>query len=114
MYGDNPNDPLLKEGWQQFCDELKSAGELIFRDTTPANDIDRAKGLRLLARNIALGLQFHLESTPTSVADLVANCADEIVPATYVQDAERMLAATGEDYVRINKALLGILEGLSV
>lgn len=60
-----------------------------------------------------LGLQFHLESTPASVADLVANCASEIVPAEYVQDAERMLAATEGDYVRINRALFGILERLS-
>jgi GMP synthase-like glutamine amidotransferase len=59
-----------------------------------------------------LGLQFHLESTPQSVADIVANCADEIVPAEYVQDAERMLAATEGDYVRINQALFGILDRL--
>lgn len=59
-----------------------------------------------------LGLQFHLESTPTGVADLVANCADELVPGRYVQDAQRMLAATGEDYGRINRALFGILDGL--
>jgi GMP synthase-like glutamine amidotransferase len=60
-----------------------------------------------------LGLQFHLESTPASVADLVANCADEIVPGEYVQDAERMLAATEGDYVRVNQALFGILDQLS-
>lgn len=60
-----------------------------------------------------LGLQFHLESTPGSVADIVVNCADEIVPATYVQDAERMLDATEGDYVRINQALFGILDQLS-
>ena len=60
-----------------------------------------------------LGLQFHLESTPVSVADIVANCADEIVPTTYVQDAEHMLAATEGDYVRINQALFGILDQLS-
>lgn len=59
-----------------------------------------------------LGLQFHLESTPASVADLVANCADEIVPGSYVQDAERMLAATEEDYTCINQALFGILDRL--
>lgn len=59
-----------------------------------------------------LGLQFHLESTPASVADLVSNCADEIVPGTYVQDAERMLAATEADYLRINWALFGILDRL--
>jgi len=60
-----------------------------------------------------LGLQFHLESTPTSVADLVAGCADEIVPGRYVQRAERMLAATEEDYARINRALFGILDRLA-
>jgi GMP synthase-like glutamine amidotransferase len=59
-----------------------------------------------------LGLQFHLESTPASVADLVSNCADEITPGRYVQDAERMLAATQADYVRINRALSGILDRL--
>lgn len=60
-----------------------------------------------------LGLQFHLESTPASVADLVANCADEIVPSQYVQDAERMLAAAERDYVRVNRALFGILDRLA-
>ena len=61
MYGDNPNDKALKASWDNFCDELKSAGDLIFRDTTPVQDIDRAKGLRLLARNVSLALQFHLD-----------------------------------------------------
>lgn len=60
-----------------------------------------------------LGLQFHLESTPASVADLVTNCADELVPGRYVQDAERILAATGDDYARIDRALFGILDRLS-
>ena len=71
MYGDNPKDPELKEGWQQFCEALKSAGELIFRDTTPADDIDRAKGLRLLARNISLGLQFHLDNCDPEAPELL-------------------------------------------
>ncbi len=35
MFGDNENDKLLKAGWEQFCDELKAAGELVFRDTAP-------------------------------------------------------------------------------
>lgn len=60
-----------------------------------------------------LALQFHLESTPASVADLVANCGDEIVPGRYVQDAERMLAVTEGDFVRINQALFGILDQLT-
>ncbi len=60
-----------------------------------------------------LGLQFHLESMPASVVDLVANCADEIVPGPYVQDAERMLEATEQDYARINQALFRILDQLA-
>jgi len=75
----------------------------------------RSEGCRhqtFLYADRVLGLQFHLESTPVSVADLVANCADEIVPGKYVQDAERMLAATEEDYAGINQALFGILDRL--
>jgi len=57
-----------------------------------------------------LGLQFHLESTPDSVAGLVANCASEILPGAYVQDAETMLAAAAEDYACVNGALFGVLD----
>lgn len=60
-----------------------------------------------------LGLQFHLESTPASVADILAHCAQDIVPAPYIQTAERMLAATPEDYAQINGALFGILDRLA-
>lgn len=60
-----------------------------------------------------LGLQFHLESTPASVRDIVAHCADEIRPAPYVQDAARMLAAGPEDYRAISGALFGILDRLA-
>lgn len=71
MFGDNPNDPALQQAWSDFCDELKSASALIFRDTTPAHDIDRAKGLRLLARNVSLALQFHLENTDPDFPELL-------------------------------------------
>ena len=59
-----------------------------------------------------LGLQFHLETTPESLAALVANCADEIVPGPYVQDAASMLAASPTDFARINAALFGVLDRL--
>jgi hypothetical protein len=59
-----------------------------------------------------LGLQFHLESTAASVRDLVAHCADELVPGPYVQTAETMLAASPEDYARLHAALAGILDRL--
>jgi hypothetical protein len=71
MFGDNPNDADLLDGWSNFCDQLKQAGELVFRDTTPSADIDRAKGFRLLARNISLALQFHLENTDPQHPELL-------------------------------------------
>ncbi len=71
MFGDNPNDARLKASWDDFCEQLKSAGDLVFRDTTPTQDIDRAKGFRLLARNIALGLQFHLENNDPDFPELL-------------------------------------------
>ncbi len=64
-------DMKLKESWDSFCDELKSAGDIIFRDTTPDNDLVRAKGLRLLARNISLGLQFNLDNIDTQTPELL-------------------------------------------
>lgn len=60
-----------------------------------------------------LGLQCHLESTPASVADIVANCADEIIPGRYVQTAEQMLTAPQESYADIHRALFGILDRLA-
>lgn len=71
MFGDNPNDAQLKADWSSFCDQLKEAGNMVFRDTTPAHDIDRAKGFRLLARNISLALQFKLENADPDFPELL-------------------------------------------
>ena len=71
MFGDNSNDARLRASWDDFCDQLKEAGDLVFRDTTPAQDIDRAKGFRLLARNISLALQFHLENNDPDFPELL-------------------------------------------
>lgn len=71
MFGDNPNDALLQSSWNDFCDQLKEAGDIIFRDTTPTHDIDRAKGLRLLARNVSLALQFNLDNNNPDFPELL-------------------------------------------
>lgn len=71
MLGDNPHDAALKASWGDFCDQLKSAGDLVFRDTTPVQDIDRAKGFRLLARNVSLALQFCLENNDPDFPELL-------------------------------------------
>jgi GMP synthase-like glutamine amidotransferase len=59
-----------------------------------------------------LGLQFHLESTPESVRAIMTNCADEIVPAAWVQDAERMLGVGNDAFAAINATLFVLLDRL--
>lgn len=71
MLGDNQEDARLKASWDDFCDQLKSAGDMVFRDTTPKHSIDRAKGFRMLARNVSLALQFCLENNDPDFPELL-------------------------------------------
>lgn len=68
---DEENDARLKQVWNSFCDELRAAGDLVFRETTPQNIVTRATGLRLLTRNISLALQFELENKDSSHPELL-------------------------------------------
>lgn len=54
----------------------------------------------------AIGLQFHLESTPQTVNAIVEHCRDELVPDMYVQSESVILAEPAASYARIN-ALMG-------
>jgi GMP synthase-like glutamine amidotransferase len=61
-----------------------------------------------LGRSV-IGLQFHLESTPASARDLVANCRDELIPAKYVQSEDQILAAGAQTYQSINRLMGEVL-----
>ena len=41
-----------------------------------------------------VGLQFHLETTSESARQLIVNCAEEIVPGRYIQDAPTLAGNT--------------------
>jgi GMP synthase (glutamine-hydrolysing) len=56
-----------------------------------------------------LGLQFHLESTPDSVQQIIKNSTSELVTGKYIQKPEEMLARDG-DFNNINTAMCKILE----
>lgn len=56
------HDLLLRDAWNDFCDSLKRAGEISFRETASSNPVDRAAAIRLLSRNIGLALAFELEN----------------------------------------------------
>jgi GMP synthase-like glutamine amidotransferase len=59
-----------------------------------------------------IGLQFHLETTPESAREIVANCREELIPAQYVQTEEEILSVTPERHHAINKLMGEVLSFL--
>lgn len=59
------------------------------------------------------GLQFHLETTPSSAADLVENCRDDIVAGSeFVQD-ENVILAEMSRYKKINSLMKEIFSRIA-
>jgi GMP synthase-like glutamine amidotransferase len=61
--------------------------------------------------NRVVGLQFHLEVTPDSVATLVENCSHELDGSEYVQSIDN-LVATELVFIEANKLLYSVLKKL--
>lgn len=59
-----------------------------------------------------LGLQFHLESTPETVHQLLAHCSDELIEGPYTQDAARIEAQPAASFAAINRLLETLLDRL--
>lgn len=108
-------------GALDFCDGLPAA-QTVFHwhgDTfdLPAGAVHLAQSevcanQAFLVGGRVLGLQFHLESTPASVAAICEHCADEIVPGRWVQTAAEMRAADPELYAGIGRTLELLLDRL--
>lgn len=59
-------------------------------------------------RERVIGLQFHLESTPAGVEDMLRNCSGDLVAGRYIQSPQQMLQPR-ENFGRINEAMREIL-----
>jgi GMP synthase-like glutamine amidotransferase len=59
-----------------------------------------------------VGLQFHLETTLASMHQLIANCADEIVPGPYIKDP-RTTTATSDRFTASNALIHALLERMT-
>lgn len=49
------------QSWEDFCDGLKAAGQVILRDASPRDALDRAEGFRYLSRLARTALEQYLE-----------------------------------------------------
>lgn len=59
----------------------------------------------------ALALQFHVESTPESIAALIRNCPGDLRPGRYVQSPEQIMSYKG--FEPLGRILSQILDGLA-
>jgi len=48
--------------WERFCDELKGAGRILGRPTTPDDELTVAEGVRHLTRLLRMGLEGNVET----------------------------------------------------
>jgi GMP synthase-like glutamine amidotransferase len=60
-----------------------------------------------------IGLQFHLEATPSGVCDLVDQARRDLEKGRYIQSEEEILNTPADAYVRINAVMRDILEYLA-
>ena len=56
-----------------------------------------------------VGLQFHLEATPATVAAMVEHCRHELTPDRYVQSEQELLATPRASYARPNRLMDDVL-----
>ena len=91
------DDARLAQVWDQFCDQLKAAKDVVFRKTAPSAAIDRAAGLRMLSRNIATAL------------DKICENADPLHPElTHSNDWRRKFGGDNPDGIIHSAPLNGI------
>jgi hypothetical protein len=61
-YGDGPADEALRQGWHAFCNALKAAGDLAFKEANPADPLLRADAFRFLTQNLGQAFPLALET----------------------------------------------------
>jgi len=62
----------------------------------------------------AIGLQFHLETTPETADQIIRHCRDDLVPGEYVQNEAVLRAVPDEAYRGINRLMDEVLSYLTI
>jgi hypothetical protein len=76
-FGDSPHDEALRRSWHEFCERLKAAGDLVFKDDNPDNPLQRADGFRFLTQNLSQAFDLALETKDTRYPMIHAFCAPD-------------------------------------
>ncbi|MBW8825213.1 MAG: hypothetical protein JF603_02515 [Acidobacteria bacterium] len=61
-FGDTKHDEALRDAWYDYCEQLKHAGDELFRDPIKATPAIRAESFRYLTQAISQGFDWHLEN----------------------------------------------------
>lgn len=61
---------LSGKAWEEFCDTLKLAGQIVLRDGTPKSPLDTAEGYRYLTRMLRAGLETFIENSDPLAPEL--------------------------------------------
>lgn len=62
-------------------------------------------------RKKVLALQFHLESTPESISQMIKHCSDELIEGKYIQKPEEILS-NNHNFQTINRAMNSVMNQL--
>ncbi|MBW8783215.1 MAG: DUF1214 domain-containing protein [Novosphingobium sp.] len=73
-FGDGPADQALDAAWERFCDDLRQAGRLVFKDANPPAPLRRADGFRFLTQNIGQAFDLALETKDAAYPQIHAFC----------------------------------------
>ena len=84
--------------WDDFCDALRDAGQLVFADKAPANPFDRAEGYRYLSRMLRAGLESFLEAGDSAFPQLRCPVHETIKMGADNPDNYYQSAAINPDY----------------
>ena len=69
---------LSGKAWEDFCDQLKAAGQVILRPEAPATALDRAEGWRYLTRLLRWGFEDNVEFFDPDFPQLYRNVHETV------------------------------------
>jgi hypothetical protein len=104
-FGDGLDDAALRAAWGSFCDQLKTAGDQVFKDYNATSGLQRVDGFRFLTQNLGQAFDLALETRDTRypvlhrfcgpTRKLGGDCADFIYQQAWI-DGKSTYRITGD------------------